>query len=227
MKLSKETLEILNSFRTINSSIVIYPGNSIKTKAEDSRMFAEAVTEETFEREFAFYDIKGFLDAYNILGEPDLIFGEDDYVVLKDERTEIKYYFSEPSLITSPSPNVDFQLPSKDVCFQLDQTHFNRMMRMTTFDSDRTSWIVDMIGDNNELTLKVYNRKDPTKPSYSTVVGATENTFCFRSYLDTYCFISGNYDIVISKTHNFLEARNNRRNLRYVLALSPESFFED
>jgi hypothetical protein len=226
MKLSTETLEILNSFRDINQSIVIYPGNMIRTKSEDNRILAEAFVEEEFDREFAFYQIKGFLDAYNILGSPDLIFSEENYVLLKEGKSEIKYYYCEPSLVTSPSPELNFQLKTKDVCFQLSQLEFNKMMRMTTFDSDRKSWIVDFLCENKDILLNVYHKNDVSKPSYSTIIGESDNRFCFRSYLDSFFFINGSYDIVISKA-NFLEAVNTKRNLRYILPLSPESTFEE
>jgi hypothetical protein len=225
MKLSTETLEILNSFRDINQSLVIYPGNMIRTKSEDNRILAEAFVEEEFDREFAFYQIKGFLDAYNILGSPELIFSDENFVFLKEGKSEMKYYFCEPSLVTAPAPNLNFQLKTKEVCFQLGQTEFNKMMKMTTFDSDRKNWIVDFLCEYNDIYLKVYHKNDPTKPSYSTVIGESRNKFCFRTYLDSFQFINGSYDIVISSA-NFLEATNTKRNLRYVLPLSPESTFE-
>lgn len=226
MRLSTETLEILNSFRDINQSIVIYPGNIVRTKSEDNRILAEAFVEEVFQREFALYHIKGFLDAYNILGSPELFFTEDNYVLLQEGKSEIKYYFCDPSLVTSPAPHLNFQLKSKEVCFQLSQTEFNKMMRMTTFDSDRKSWIVDFVSEGKDILLNVYHKNDPSKPSYSTVIGEADNRFCFRCYLDSFFFINGSYDIVISKA-NFLEATNTKRQLRYVLPLSPESTFEE
>jgi hypothetical protein len=225
MRLSTETLEILNSFQDINQSIVVYPGNMIRTKSEDNRILAEAIVEETFEREFALYQIKSFMGAYNLVGNPDLIFSEDNYVLLKDDKTEMKYYFSEPSLITSPDPEKSFNLRTKDVCFELNQTQFAKMMKMTMFDSDRKNWIVDFSSDRGDIQLRVYHKNDPTKPSYTTVIGESTNKFCFLAYLDSFCFMSGSYEVIIS-AQNFMEAKNTRRNLRYVLPLSPESTFE-
>jgi hypothetical protein len=225
MKLSTETLEILNSFRDINESVIIYPGNVIKTKSVDNRIFAEAVIEETFDRECAFYSLKGFLDAYNILGSPEVVLSDENYVLLQDGSNQIKYYYSEPSLIVSPDPNLNFQLKTKDVCFHLNQVHLHKMLKMTTFDSDKKQWVVDFICDDGEIQLLVHNRKDPTKPSYSTVVGESTHKFHFSTFLDTMLFINGSYDIVISAM-NFLEAKNTRRNLRYLMPLSPESTFE-
>jgi hypothetical protein len=227
MKLSKNTLDILNSYREINNSIVIYPGNKIRTKSEDNRIFAEAIVEETFDREFGIYDLKNFLAAYNILGTPELIFSNEEYVLLKEGRAEIKYYFSSSEFITSIPPDRDFQLKSRDVCIHLPQSQFNKMAKMSTFDSDRTHWIVEFLGEEGEIYLRVYHKDDPTSTSYSCVVGETENTFSLKTFLDVFLFMNGDYDIVISKSPFFLEATNTSRNLRYILPLSPESTYED
>jgi hypothetical protein len=101
------------------------------------------------------------------------------------------------------------------------------MAKMSTFDSDRTHWIVEFLGEEGEIYLRVYHKDDPTSTSYSCVVGETENTFSLKTFLDVFLFMNGDYDIVISKSPFFLEATNTSRNLRYILPLSPESTYED
>jgi len=227
MKLSKETLEILSSFKDINQSIVVYPGNMIRTKSEDNRIVAEAIVDESFDREFAFYSIKGFLDAHNIIGSPDLIFSQEDFVLLKDGRSELKYYYSNPEFITAPDQNKVYQIKSTAISFELSQIQLTKMMRMTTFDSDRTHWYVNFIGDESEIHLQIQHKDDPTMPSYDTVVGETEHTFCIKTLLDSFSFINGSYEIHIAVEKVFaLEAKNTARNLRYLMALSPDSTFE-
>jgi hypothetical protein len=227
MKLTKETLEILSSFKDINQSIVVYPGQMIRTRSEDNRIVAEAIVEETFEREFAFYSIKGFLDAHNIIGSPDLVFSEEDYVLLKDGRSEIRYYYANPDLITAPEQSKVYKIKSTAISFELSQIQLNKMMRMTTFDSDRTHWLVNFVGDGSEIHLVIQHKDDPTMPSYNTVVGETSHTFCIKTLLDCFSFINGSYEIHISVDKGFaLEAKNTARNLRYLMALSPDSTFE-
>lgn len=226
MKLSKETLEILNNFRDINQSIVVYPGNKIRTKSEDSRIFAEAITEETFTREFAIYNIKEFLSAYNILGDPELIFSEDDYVILRDGRNELKYYFCPLLLVTSPDPKRNLQVDNKDICFNIPQAQFNRILRMTTFDSDRKNWVVNFVCDGGEILLNVYHKNEPSKCSYRSLIGNSPHKFSIKFFLESLAFINGDYDIVASKSYRYIEAFNTKRNLRYVMTYSPETTFD-
>ena len=226
MKLSKETIEILNNFRDINGNLVIHPGNRIRTRSEDNRIYAEAEVPETFEREFGVYDLRSFISAYSILNDPELIFSENDYVVLQEGRTKIKYYFSDSDLLTSIPPNKEVKLGNKDVCLQLPQTQINKLNKMTTFDSERRNWIVEFLGDNQEIYLKVYHKDDPTMTSYSSVVGETSSTFSIKTYLDSFKFINGDYDVVLSSSPVFaLEAINPKRSLRYVVPMSPESTY--
>lgn len=228
MKLSKETIEILNNFRDINGNIVFYPGNRIRTKSEDQRIFAEVEVPETFERVFGIYDLRSFISAYSILNDPELNFSDDNYVVLQEGRTRIKYYFSDPDLLTTVSPDKEIKFGNKLVCLQLPQTQINKLNKMTIFDGERRNWIVEFLGENQEIFLKVYHKDDPTMTSYSSVVGETTSTFSFKTYLDSFKFINGDYDIVLSSLPVFsLEAINTKRKLRYVIPMSPESTYEN
>lgn len=227
MKLSKETIEILNNFRDINGNLVVYPGNRIRTKSEDNRIFAEAEVPETFEKEFGVYDLRSFISAYSILNDPELNFSDDNFVVLQEGRTRIKYYFSDPDLLTTIPPTKEVKLGNKDVCLRLPQSQINKLNKMTTFDGERRNWIVEFLGQNNEIYLKVYHKDDLTMTSYSSVVGETTSNFSIQTYLDSFKFINGDYDIVLSSSPVFaLEATNTSRSLRYVLPMSPDSTYE-
>lgn len=224
MKLSTETLEILNNFYTINESIVFNPGNRIRTMGTNRTFLAEAIVPEVFEKEFGIYNLKTFLDAYNIVGDPELIFDNDEYVILKNGSSEIKYYFSEISLIEAPPKDKNFVIPSSDVCFVLENYYLAKMLKMATFDSDRTTWAVEFNGNGKDIAVHIFNIKDPTKPSYSFVVGKTDNEFSSKTTLDKIKFISGNYEVIISKAR-VSKFKHANRDLSYYIPMSPESTF--
>jgi hypothetical protein len=50
--LSKTTLAILKNFASLNSNILVNPGNTIKTITPSMNGMAEAVVEETFDTQF-------------------------------------------------------------------------------------------------------------------------------------------------------------------------------
>lgn len=224
MRLSPETVEILNNFYRINESIVFNPGNVIRTMGSGKTLLAEATVPETFEREFGIYNLKEFLTACSIVGDPELIFDDDEYVLLKNGSSQIKYYFSEPSLIEAPPKDVRLSDPSPDVVFTLENNYLAKMLKMATFDSDLTNWLVEINGNRSEINLNVVNVKDTSKPSYTFNVGETASQFSFMVSLEKFKFISGDYDVVIS-SKLLAKFTNNDRELMYYLPMSPDSTF--
>ena len=62
MSLSKETLSILKNFSTLNSNILIKPGNVISTVTPAKNIMAQATVSETFDQEIGIFDLSKFLE---------------------------------------------------------------------------------------------------------------------------------------------------------------------
>ena len=73
MKLSEQTIKLLENFSTINESILIKKGNRIRTISVMKNIFAEAEVQEEFPRDFAIYELKQFLNGLSLHDDPDLI----------------------------------------------------------------------------------------------------------------------------------------------------------
>ena len=116
MKLSKGTLDILKNFSNINQSICFKEGTELSTLSIQKNILSRAVVEEKFPKDFAIYDLSEFLSGLTLFEDPDFIFDDDNYVVIRDKKCQSRYFFADPStIITPPENKVD--LPSKDVCF--------------------------------------------------------------------------------------------------------------
>lgn len=74
MNLSKNTIEILDNFTSINPSILVKKGNKLRTIAIEKNVFANAEIEETFDQDFAIYDLNSFLGALSLFEKPTLDF---------------------------------------------------------------------------------------------------------------------------------------------------------
>ena len=59
--LSNRTLDVLKNFSTINSNILVKPGNIINTISPIKNVMAEATIEEDFDTEFGIWDLNKFL----------------------------------------------------------------------------------------------------------------------------------------------------------------------
>ena len=57
MELSENVIQVLKNFATINSSIVIEPGNNISTISEARNVLGSAVIDQEFPRGFGLYDL--------------------------------------------------------------------------------------------------------------------------------------------------------------------------
>ena len=60
MEISASTVNVLKNFASINSNIVIRPGNKIMTMSEAKNILAEVEVPEQFNNVIGIYDFKSF-----------------------------------------------------------------------------------------------------------------------------------------------------------------------
>ena len=100
--ISKTTLSILKNFASMNSNILVKPGNVIKTITPSKSGMAEAVIEETFDVEFGIWDLNKFLGLVSLFNNPQFEFGEKSVSITGSNGSVVKYNYSEPRLLTYP-----------------------------------------------------------------------------------------------------------------------------
>ena len=61
---------------------------------------ASAEVKENFPTEFAIYDLNEFLASVSLFDNPTLDF-KDDFVVMTENGTALKYWYSDPSVVTT------------------------------------------------------------------------------------------------------------------------------
>ncbi len=120
MKLSEQTVSILKNFSTINQNLVIKQGSEISTMSAMKNIVSKAKVDETFPVEFAIYDLNEFLSAMSLFTNPDLDFDENFVMITEagSNGKSLKYWFSEPSVVTTPSKEVT--MPSVEVEFPMN-----------------------------------------------------------------------------------------------------------
>ena len=128
MNLSVKTLTILKNFAGVNNSILVKKGNQLRTISVAKNILAEAEIEEDFPREFGIYDLNQFLNGLGLHQDPDLDFGNDSYVNIREGKRRAKYFFADPQVIISP-PEKEITLPSEDVHFQLESSALDKLLK--------------------------------------------------------------------------------------------------
>ena len=76
MKLSNDTREVLKNFSTINQNLLVKNGTVIGTMSAMKNIVAKATVPDTFNNEFAIYDLNEFLSAMSLFKDPTLAFDE-------------------------------------------------------------------------------------------------------------------------------------------------------
>ncbi len=220
MKLSDNTLTVLKNFAGINNSILVKKGNKLRTISVAKNILAEADITEEFPRDFAIYDLNQFLNGLSLHNDPDLDFKEDSYLSIKEGKRRVKYFFADPNVIISP-PEKEINLPSKDVCFQLDSTSLEKLVKAAA-----VYQLPDLsaIGEAGVIKLVVRDKKNDTSNEYAIVVGETDSEFTFNFKVENIKIIPGSYDVVVSEKL-LSQFTNSKYNLKYYIALEPDSSF--
>lgn len=123
MKLSDNTVAILKNYSTINSGIVVKPGNTLRTISANKAILAEAEVEETFPHEFGIYDLNKSLALLSMNKGGNEVEILQDFLVFKSLGT-IRQRFTATNLILSP-PNRNITVPAYEVSFELSADTLN------------------------------------------------------------------------------------------------------
>lgn len=222
MKLSENTLTILKNFAGINQSILVKKGNKLRTISIAKNILSEAEILEEFPRDFAIYDLNQFLNGMSLHQDPDLDFSGETHITIRDGKRRVKYFYSDPNVIVSP-PEKQINLPSKDICFQLESGITERLVKAASVYQLPD---ISVIGEAGVIRLVVRDKKNNTSNEYSIVVGETDNIFTFNFKVENLNkIISGAYDVVLSQKL-LSQFTNTKYNLSYWIAMEPDSTFE-
>ena len=221
MKLSDNTLSLLKNFSTINQSILFKQGSKLRTISVMKNILAEATVEEELPKDFGIYDLNQFLNGLGLHHQPDLDFGNDGHVVIKEGRMRSKYFFADPNVIVTP-PDKDISIPTEDVSFELSTQQLDKLLKAAGIYQ-----LPDLAvkGGDGVVKLVVRDKKNDTSNSFSVIVGETDKTFTFNFKIENIKILPGTYEVVVS--HKLLSKFTNKDcDLKYYIALEPDSTYE-
>lgn len=214
MKLSNDTREVLKNYSTINANLLVTSGNQIATMSQMKNIVSKATLPDTFEKEFAIYDLNEFLSAMSLFDDPELEFG-DSSVKISQGGQSLNYFYSDPTVVTTPKS--DITMPDPDATFTLKQSVFNQVLKASS-----VLGVPDMVLDVNEtghMNLRVSDRKNDTSNSFSVEVGegGTPNQkFFFK--VENLKLLSGDYEVKVS-SKGISNFKNVNKDVEYFIAL--------
>ena len=220
MKLSDKTISVLKNFSSINQSILFKEGNKLRTISVMKNILAEATITEEFAKDFGVYDLNQFLNGLSLHQRPELDFGNDGYVVIREGKMRSKYFFADPNVIVTP-PDKEITLPSEDVCFEVSTEQLDKLLKASA-----VYQLPDLsaVSENGVVKLVVRDKKNDTSNDFAIVVGETDKEFSFNFKVENIKVLPGTYEVVVSQK---LLSRFTSKNhdLTYYIALEPDSTF--
>jgi len=220
MKISSGTLALLKNFRDLNSNILIKNGNIIKTLTPAKNVMATAKVVETFPVEFGIWDLTSFLGTVSLFDDPDFEFSAK-YVKIGDGNSSVKYFYSEPSLLTVPTK--DINMPDSVVSFELTERILNDLKKAAAVLNLSD---LSIVSDGGEISAVVTDSKNTTSNSYSVSLGGGHDSqeFNFDFKIENLRFLSGDYEVEIAEKV-VSQFTNRNINLQYWAALESSSSF--
>ena len=219
MFLSNETVQVLKNLASINTSLLIKPGKTLKSMSTMKNILVTAEITEQFDRTVAIYDLNQFLNSLSLIAGADLYFG-DNSVNISDGKNSIQYRYSDPAVIVSP-PDKELKLPSQDVCLVLTEETIEKVKKAAAVLQIAD---VSIIGDGEKISVAVRDKKNSGSNSYSIDVGETTDVFQFNLKVENLKLLAGDYDVIIS-AKNLAHFVNHARPVSYYIAMEPDSTF--
>jgi hypothetical protein len=216
MKLSNETREVLKNFSTINQNLLVKNGNVINTMSAMKNIVSKATIPDTFNTEFAIYDLNEFLSALSLFKDPTLDF-TDKEVKLKEEGggSSLNYFFSDPSIVTAPKTEIT--MPSVDVEFTFTQDTFNQILKASA-----VLGVPDVVlqgTSGGAIDLTVTDRKNDTSNDFSITVGENSpSDFTYFFKVENLKLLSGDYKVEVS-SKGISHFTNVNKPIEYFIAL--------
>jgi hypothetical protein len=215
MKISKNTLDILKNFATINTNLLVREGNVLATISVQKNQFARAEVPEQFPREFAVYDLNALLQLLTLDADQDVDFGEKSLKITKD-LGEFEFFYSDPTIIVA-APNKTIPVEPK-IVFDLAASEIQAILKAAAIVQ---APVLSFKGDGSTVTAIVSDPATPGSNSYKRQVGTTDQTFNCMIDVERVKIIPEGFKVTINS--KFIHLESTSRDLKYWLAVNPSS----
>ena len=220
MKVSDQTLEVLKNFSDINTNILVKPGSELSTISTMKNILAKATITESFDKQFAVYDLSELLGIVSAIEKPDVDISNEKFMTIGStgSKSKAKYYYSDESVVTSPQKDV--VMPDADVNFQLKDEILSKLLKMAAIMKLPDLSLVGKKGQ--DVILKVHDKKNSAN-SYEEFVGTEASAdFTFNFKIENLKIIPGDYDVAVS-SKSISHFKNKVKPIEYWIALEPDS----
>lgn len=194
MKLSDQTVEVLQNFSSINQSLLFKKGSKLRTVSPQKTVLAEVKVGDVFAQDFGIYDLGQFLSALSLIEDPDLDFGDNGMTIGDGNGTALDYRYADPSMIVTP-PEKSLTLPDVNATFTLSDENLKSVLQAA-----RVLGVPEIIvkGEDGKITISAGDSKNSSMNSFSKAVGSTDEEFEHVFKVDNMKMMVLEYNVEIS-----------------------------
>jgi len=192
MKFSDRTLTVLKSFATINKSIVMKPGKTLRTITPEKTLIAIANLEDEFPSEAIVYDLSRFLSILSLYQDPDVEF-HDKYFTISEGKRKTKYVYADISMVIS-APEKEIAIPSEDVKVNVEWNDLQSVLKaagVLQFGE------VAFIGEDGKCFLRAIDSKNPSSDTFGVEIGETNDRFTIIIKTDNLKVLPQDYEVTL------------------------------
>jgi hypothetical protein len=194
MKLSDQTVEVLQNFSSINQSLLFKKGSKLRTVSPQKTVLAEVEVGDVFAQDFGIYDLGQFLSALSLIEDPDLDLGDNGMTIGDGNGTALDYRYADPSMIVTP-PEKALTLPDVNATFTLSDENLKSVLQAA-----RVLGVPEIIvkGEDGKITISAGDSKNSSMNSFSKAVGSTDEEFEHVFKVDNMKMMVLEYNVEIS-----------------------------
>ena len=217
MKFSNETLSVLKSFTGINKSILMKPGNVLKTITPEKTLIAIAEIPDEIPSEACVYDLSRFLSILGLYNDPDVEFG-DKYFIISEGKRRTKYVYADISMIHTP-PEKDINIPSEDVVVNVTESDLSSVLKAAGVLQFTE---IAFVGENGKCTLKAIDSANDNTDDFGVEIGETDDEFRVIIKTDNLKLMPMDYEVTIC-SKGISEFKGD--NVTYFVAIDSKSTY--
>ena len=132
MKFSKNHIELLKNFNTLNQGIKFKVGDKLSSisNTRSTRVEATLHPDDGIPHEFAVFDLSEFLSTLSLFKQPELIFREEWFEIdCQEDNQKVRYGYAIPATVLAPDI-VPVITPDKtDIQFNLSKIQLDQLMK--------------------------------------------------------------------------------------------------
>ena len=192
MQFSEQTLTILKSFSTINKSILMTEGNTLKTITPEKTLVASATIPDQIPGTACVYDLSRFLSILSLHNNPDVEFG-DKYFVITEGKRRTKYAFADVSMIHTP-PDKEITIPSADVQVNVTWDDLQSVLKAAGVLQFTE---IAFVGQDGKVFLKAIDSASSSSDDYGIEIGETADEFSIVIKTDNLKLLPQDYQVTL------------------------------